>query len=451
MGYDHGWGFHWFGWPWLRSLLLPLLPWSPGGDIALGCVLWATASLVTFKLVATQGKKEGLFCGLLMLAAPSFLVAAQSYRPEIPAALALVAALGLWNKTSLVSSLLRTLLLLLLPTLHPLGLVVPAIWCLMGLVAEWRLSGFAVALRSCGWHLLPLASGVALFALWFALQPEAWAQFELNVRSQRLLTEGMGTGYGTFFRWGFGSLGSVPLGFLLLVACGQAVTVVLGSLRSPVREISLEAYSAFGLLAAIAFNIAARNPNVLHLLMVMPLSAILFKEAVWRVTGGVGASWRVIAVTSSLAVFSSLAIKQGVGLIRHQGVGYRGELASAFRQLPASSRVLIPAVFWEAALERGKETTTSYRFSTFPNILPRTERAAYENALATDIQSGDLIVWDSLQEEGGIFNFVSETALQHQVIRPPDQEALWERLPDLVIPIAYSNGQSTVFRIYRRR
>ena len=451
MGYNHCWGFHWFGWPWLRSLLLPLLPWSPGGDIALGCVLWATASLVTFKLVAAQGKKEGLFCGLLMLAAPSFLVAAQSYRPEIPAALALVGAFALWSRTSRASSLFRALLLLLLPTLHPLGLVVPATWCLLGFVAQWRLSGFASALRSCGWHVLPLAGGVALFAFWFALQPDAWAQFELNVRSQRLLTEGMGTGIGTFFRWGFGSLGSAPLALLLLVACGQATTVVLGTLRGPAREISLEACAAFGLLTAIAFNIATRNPNVLHLLMVMPLAAILFKNALWRIFAHDGTPWRVVVMTGSLVGFSSLAIKQGVGLIRHQGVGYRDELASALRQLPDSRQVLIPVAFWEAALKRGKDARTSYRLSTFPNILPRAERAAYENSLATELQSGDLIVWDSLQEEGGVFNFVGETALRHQVIRPPDQEALWERLPDLVIPVAYSKGQSTAFRIYRRR
>jgi hypothetical protein len=64
---------------------------------------------------------------------------------------------------------------------------------------------------------------------------------------------------------------------------------------------------------------------------------------------------------------------------------------------------------------------------------------------------GDLLLWDPLQDEAGIFNFVEATALKHQLIRPMDDPTVWERLADQQVAITYSKGQPNCFELYRKR
>jgi hypothetical protein len=67
-----------------------------------------------------------------------------------------------------------------------------------------------------------------------------------------------------------------------------------------------------------------------------------------------------------------------------------------------------------------------------------------------DLQPGDLLLWDPLQERGGVFNFVTETALRHLLILPEQQPEQWEKLRDIQIPVQYSRGQATDFVLYRK-
>lgn len=133
-----------------------------------------------------------------------------------------------------------------------------------------------------------------------------------------------------------------------------------------------------------------------------------------------------------------------------QGSELPGALSDALASLPRSRKVLIPVALWEAAqMNKGRPDAT-YQFSTFPNIAVREQRERIEKQVASDMQAGDLLLWDPLQESGGIFNFVEETALRHLLLHPQDN-AIWERLDDISIPFSYSRNQPAMFQVYRFR
>lgn len=452
MGYDHVWGFHWIGWPWLRSLLLPLLPWSPKVDLAICCGLWALAAMAVSRIAEKEGDRTtGILTGLASVLAPGFLIAAQSYRPEIPTALGLVLTLSVWNASSRSGRLVRVLSCVILPILHPLGLVVPGTWCAFDFLRNLRPFDLKALLPPV-LKALPLLVGAGLMFAWMATQPEAWEQFSLNLRSQRMLIEGLGTGYGTFFRWGIGSLGALPLVVLITVACLRGAWLVIRSLKGGGRAgTDPLTLAGAGVSVTLAFNIVAKNPNSLHLVAILPLAAWLFVSLLAVLRSRLGARAHLAAVVASSALFCGLSLKQSWKLVRSPGPGFRASLSNALESLPQSRRILIPVAMWEAAVTSPRRDSTEFQFSTFPNLLPNAERKSYEEKLMSKLRPGDLLIWDPLQDYGGIFNFVTTTALRHQVLRPPDDPLGWERLPDLRIPVLYSRGQSDRFELYRKR
>ncbi len=452
MGYDHAWGFHWPGWPLLRSLLLPLLPWNPLIELSLLSMIWAATAWIGMCLVDRKSESRMKFwVALLTLTAPGFLVAAQSYRPEIVTAFGLVVALRYWRSCEKMAKVWRVAALIFLPLLHPLGLIVPVAWCgweLLWNIREHRLVKALLELTRKAW---PIGLGVIALTSWFALQPEAWAQFQMNVESQRLLVAGMGTGWRTFFVWGLGSKSALPLVALLLGALVISVLLPLRFFKNRQDSCnSIQCYAAVGLWTAVLFNIAAKNPNSLHLVAVIPLAVLLFVEGIAQIVKVMIPIGVRLAMAATLLVFLAYPIKLSYSFYRNNGQSYRGALVQLLAQLPDARKVLIPVAFWEAAQLKGRSNQTIYQFSTFPNILKQTERARYEGGVIAELQQGDLLIWDPLQEQGGVFNFVETTALRHQLIHPQGA-AQWERLADLNVPVRYSRNQSVCFEVYRKR
>jgi hypothetical protein len=451
MGYDQGWGFHWFGWPWLRSLLLPVLPWRPSTELAIHCGVWAlTAFILGREVGRSNGPRCGTAAGLLTLCAPTVLVALQSYRPEIPTALGLAVLAFTWIGESPNAKLLNVLALLVLPTLHPLGSVVPIAFLGISILIKWRMTGFQSASSLLLTKGVWLFLGISIWAAWYILIPGAWQQFRCNLESQRMLVDGLGGGMGTFFKWSLGSRSSIPVIALLLPALIEAFRTLASAADRKACEHS-KILASVGLLAAVGFSIAGRNPNVLHLVAILPFASWLTVDFLQRFTGRFGELALPLSVGCLLLVFSAFPAKQLVLLIRHGGISYRSELAALLGSLPDSRRVLVPAALWEAAASSSGGCMERFRFSTFPNIMPRTQRASYESDLMKDIQSGDLLIWDPLQDEAGIFNFVEATALRHQIIRPMEDTAVWERLSYQQITSTYSKGQPRYFELYRKR
>jgi len=449
MGYDQAWGFHWFGWQWLRSLALPVMPWSPEVDIALLAVLWGATAWWAARLVEqTSDRRLGLACGALTLAAPGLVVALQSYRPEIPAAAGLLLLAGSWEGPSRLHRVLRALLLVTLPSIHPLCVVVPAAWWAGGWYFEYRRSGVGNAVRRMLPQGLALAGGLLMFAAWYALQPHALEQFKSNIASQRLLVEGLGSGYLTFFRWGFGGLGAIPLIVLLVPAVLRGAWVLFKSVSGDRRP---EWLAAVAVLVAILFNWAGRNPNPLHLVAIIPFAAWLLASLLAAVCRN-----RIPCLFPGLCValacmFGAYPARQTFRLFGKDGHSYRSGLVQVLEELPPAHRVYIPVCLWEAAAKQGGNRWEKYRFSTFPNILTRGERVLYEQEILSGLEAGDLLVWDVLQDEGGIFNFVMQTALKHQLIRPPEQGDAWEPVGKVEVLAAYSSSQSREFLIYRKK
>lgn len=452
LGYDQTWGFHWIGWPLLRSLLLPVLPWSPMIDLGICCLIWGGMAWVLFRMVGkNEGKLAAICVAITALVAPGFLVAAQSYRPEILTAFALVLALSLWNQSSPHKRILCFLLCAILPTLHPLGLVVPGTWCGFDFLVGWKRNGFVRSFRSVTSRAFPLLLGCGLLVSWFVSRPLAWTQFKLNLESQRMMIEGLGTGYATFFRWGLGSLGSLPLIVLLGTSAVFGLWQITRSFRSSESvETDSIVLAAVGVVVALGFNVLAKNPNSLHVVAILPLAAWLFVSSVRTASSRLSRISFLVPLGFAWCVFLALPIKQSVSLMKNRGNGYRDELKAGLKSLPEARRVLIPVAMWEAAVSM-PDSATSYRFSTFPNLMPNAQRAEYERMLMAEMLPGDLIVWDAAQDYGGIFNFVTSTALRHQLIRPMDDSAAWERLPDLMLQTVYSKSQTAVFEVYRKR
>jgi hypothetical protein len=452
MGYDQTWGFHWFGWPYLRSLLLPLLPWRPSTDFTLACLIWGVAAWLIARLAERLRQDgSGIWTGLLAASAPGFMASMQSYRPEILTALVLVVVLVNWEGKGRSAVVWRAVGLVLLPMLHPLGSVVPGCWLAATVLLDGRQSGWKAAFVRNLPKGLSLGIGALLLVAWYGFQPTAWAQFQLNVRCQRLLVEGLGAGWLTFFRWGLGGLSSIFLLSLFVPASLWGLRSVLGGF-SPALSAGrrLELLASIGVLVTLAFNIAAKNPNPLHLVAAMPLAAWLCQRFVQSACGRFPIWVGRASLSAVLLFFWVYPLRQGLASFRHQGVGYRDELSGVVRGLPQAKRVFIPVALWEAVIT-DPTPGTEYRFSTFPNLLTQAERADYERTLAEDARTGDLLVWDALQDHGGIFNFVAATALKHQVLRPPDDPEHWERLDDRILDVTYSRGQPTTFEVYRRR
>lgn len=452
MGYDQTWGFHWFGWPFVRSLLLPVLPWRPMTDFALACLIWGGAAWLIARLAERlRQDSSGIWVGLLSVSAPGFMASLQSYRPEILTALVLVVALVTWEEKGRKEAVWRSVALILLPMLHPLGSVVPGCWLATTALLDWRRYRWkAAAIRTLP-RAMALGLGVLLLLAWYGFQPTAWAQFQLNVRCQRLLVEGLGAGWLTFFKWGLGGISSIFLLSLFIPASLWGLRCVAGGLSpSLTSNRRLELLASIGVLVTLAFNIAAKNPNMLHLVAVMPMAAWLCQGFVHWVAGAMPRRLGQFGLPALLLLFWVYPLRQGLSCLRHQGVGYRDELADVLDGLPDSKRILIPVALWEAALSR-PSSATEYRFSTFPNLLTQVERAEFERSLVDQLQVGDLLIWDPLQDDGGIFNFVTATALKHQVLRPPDDPEHWERLEDRTLKVTYSRGQPSSFQVYRRK
>lgn len=452
MGYDQTWGFHWIGWPLFRSLLLPVLAWNPLTEIILLCLMWG---IVVWQVACLSSCKDqphlAFWTGMLTLASPNFLVAAQSYRPEIPTALLLLMAIRFWNAEATKALWVRCIVVMLLPLFHPMGLVLPAAWCGWDFLLNLRRGGFSPAITALLRSSWPLLAGVMLMAGWFGLQSDAWEQFQWNVRSQRMLVEGMGTGWMTFFRWGFGSFSSVPLVVVLLGASIAALLLTRQQWNTVAHGASIHRASV-GFLVAIVFNIATKNPNSLHLVAIWPMALWLFVWLVQQVIGSLSPKYSLthIAFGCMLVAFLAYPIKLTGKIVQNGGHSYRGGLTAALEGLPPARKVLIPVALWEAAQMNKGRTDAIYQFSTFPNILARKQRELYEIQVNADMRAGDLLVWDPLQESGGIFNFVEETALRHRLLHPQDN-AIWERLDDIRIPFSYSRSQSAMFQVYRFR
>jgi hypothetical protein len=369
----------------------------------------------------------------------------------------LLTALRSWQSKSNKGLILFAMSLMALPVMHPLGSVVPGAWLAWAALIHLRSGGWLPTLRVLWLPITLLFLGVLGLLAWFCLQEQAWQQFQCNLRAQRLLGEGLKTNHLTIFRWLFGGLSATPMVLLLLGGLAMGCAHLIESWRSAstkpqcVDEPSSITLAAVGLLAGFAFNWLLKNPNANHLTAIMPLAVILVILLLKKSHDRWGRTIPFMAYFCLLMLSSGLLFKYAWAMKNHGGMSYRAAVHQALTSLPQTRKVWIPVAFWEAAVLESRHAQTKYQFSTFPNVLASANRREYEQIALADMQPGDLLLWDPLQEQGGVFNFVTETALRHLLIGPTQQPEQWEKLRDIKIPVQYSRGQATDFVLYRKK
>ncbi|WP_338289246.1 hypothetical protein [Luteolibacter sp. LG18] len=447
MGYDRAWGFHWFGWPWLRSILGMAFPWSSCGDTLLLTAVWAITAIWTGdfarKVFAWRG--AGLWTTVTLLLQPLFLVSVQSYRPEIPTALVLWLISLAWGARERWKVAFRFAGLVILPLFHPLGVVVPGLWLVVDIFRcrTWR-DRYRSAFRM---DSVAMLIGLALFAGWY-VGGLAGEQFLANISAQRALTQAMNAGYGALFHFGFSSNAAKLALSFGIVATWEAIRIVWKATMGGDAYVRLG--PALAWLGALAFSIVSKNPNPLHLLAVFPFMAWLVAGAINDLIERSGNSIRLGVIATAWILSASLcltAVKRTVLVLSQGGAGYRATLQEILNSVPQADRIYLPVCFWEAAVESGR--WGSYRFSTFPNILSKAMRKDYEELVFRDSRAGDIFILDPHQEVAGVFNEYDETAMKQVAVKPWEQ-AEWTELKRVRLGFSYSFGQSEEFVIFQK-
>lgn len=127
----------------------------------------------------------------------------------------------------------------------------------------------------------------------------------------------------------------------------------------------------------------------------------------------------------------------------------RDRAADCLRSLPDARVTYIPIGLWEAAVEDDRRR--EFRFATFPNLALEDYRRSYENHVYRDLQEGDLLVFDVIDDEGG-GPFPNATKAKMQILSASVRDwSKWE----LVDEISYKVGDSKAFqrhwKVYRRK
>ena len=457
MGYDRTWGFHWFGWPLAYSFLSSLCGWFSLQATIVVTALWFCSALLVRRLWTLDSPDRVRFYGsivlmMALLMQPLFLVAAQSFRPEIATACLLL----LWAHDCTVPNrvgtfLRRRVLLAILPSFHPLGFVVPLAWMI------WQ--GFScyrkrrIISRNDCMDLLVLLAGLALFSCWYLrADMAAGRQLVSNIQQQAVLTRAMDLSYDALLSKGFLTMPmKLAWPWLLLAtlyACYAIVKKNTDTIAARVNQLSAIAW-----YSALAFLIVTKNPNPLHLVAVLPFALMLSATAVSDSYSYLQRNYlrfSLLLLLCACLCITSLMMAKRLYLLTSLGYSYRAELRSLYMEQAqkTAGTIYIPVSLWEVACEQ--RNNFNYRFSTFPNILVTEQRIASEQRVFAEAIAGDLCIIDEHQEIAGVFNEYPETALKQKWCLPWKSEQ-WEKVEVIRLSSKGVQGTSSEFTVYRKK
>lgn len=394
-GYGDRWGYHWFGWPLLRSWFTGFLSFSPMGDAlflhgvrALTGVLVAlyiyrhyaspSASLLAFATILLQ---KGWFCSMAFL-----------YRPETVGALFLwLAAEPLWTQHTWPRwrKIVSITALFVCPMMHPLAVAAGCWVAVLGVVQGRIFLRESWASLFARWMLPCLGGGLCL--IWYyASNENTYAQLMNTVRTMQEVKMNM---IGVLKNM-FLSLNNVfyvwPVSVLLLYS-------LLALWQKKVRGKELFYLFASSSLVGLGFAylIAGGHPNVGHAALMTPflglwaaqVFVIQYQGSKLRTAVRVTSVLMVIFCTLPLLLVASAYVQSPPQSPRKQAGNI---LESALAQ--TKGQVVIPLSLWEAALMQDPEERARIRFSTFPNYASYDRRQAYENEVMESMREGDLLI-----------------------------------------------------------
>lgn len=406
-GFDHAWGYHWVGWPMLRSLMGFVLPWTALGDgIALHLLRALVAIWVGECLFRQLQSARAAWIGMLtvLLNRGWFCSMAFLYRPETMTALLLwMAALPLINrqeKCSKIMDWLSLVSLVLLPLMHPLAWPASLLLAIMGCLTLRRSAGTSPWIRrSCLRWWLPLLLGLGLFAAYYLSDPLRMAQFKDTLQTTSLFKSGIESTVWRLFLSPKNVFFSGPvlaiLGLSLL-----AVRLAPGSMKVWMWDglgISLAM-----VLLSLVYLLMVGHPNTGHATVMAPFlgySAGRVFDLDWR---SLTTRWLArLTMIGQVAVCAMPLLLTAISFLFHPPASPRSRAVAVLDLALASTsgRVIIPLSLWEAAGGVTREDRARIRFATFPNWVPIERRMAYEQDVLDSLMEGDVLIADGTPPE----------------------------------------------------
>jgi hypothetical protein len=405
-GFDLAWGYHWVGWPMIRSLLSVVLPWTALGDgIALHVLRALLAVLVAETVFRQTRSTPASFVALftVLLNRGWFCSMAFLFRPETLSALVLWgAAFPLIQKVHRGGWILTTtsvLCLMLLPLLHPLAWPAALIVVVFGTVSmrssaaneNWMVSSLV------RWWL-PLMTGVALFAGYYLMDPLRGQQFMQTIETTALFKSGMLATAKRLFFDPKNLFFSAPAAVVLITGL-FALRGATGHGKSWSGGMGL---SLALILASFVYLFLAGHPNTGHAAVMAPFvghAAGRLYAMEWR--------WRPLNFLIRPG-FIGLALVCSLPLVLVAGAFFqcvpqsprsmaRMVLSRALAE--SSGQVIIPLALWEAAGELPAEKRSRLSFATFPNWVTVDRRLRYETGVIRGLKDGDVLVVDGTPPE----------------------------------------------------
>jgi hypothetical protein len=401
-GFDVQWGYHWFGWPLLRSWLLPLWSWSPMGDaLVLHGLRLLTAGLVARKLARMGAGRAAVLVafGTVILQKGWFCSMAFLYRPETLAALTLWLAAspllggrsGLWRGK--VEAMLSTIGLAASPLIHPLAVAATGVIAVFGIWTAVRREGATWA-RAIGCWGLPAAVGVALLVAYYGSSPirleqlmDTLATMSLVKKTPFLALLGLVADVKNLFLTWPCVLFLALMGWLAWRKESRASALTVGV----ILPISL-------LVLCFLYLVAGGHPNTGHAAVMAPFMGWLAGMLV-GLTGKARGAWLTRAMlVAQVAVCAVPLFLAGAAFIVEPPRSARGIAVQAIDKALSltTGKVFIPLSLWEAAAVRSPEERRRIRFTTFPNYAVLDRRADYERQVMVGLQRGDVLVTDSM-------------------------------------------------------
>lgn len=401
-GFDVQWGYHWFGWPLLRSWLLPLWSWSPIGDaLALHGLRMLAAGLVARKVAQWGGGRCAVLVafGTVILQKGWFCSMAFLYRPETLAALTLwlafspLAVAPSKNGRARAEELLSILGLVISPLIHPLAVAAAGLIAIFGIWTAVRREGATWA-RAIGRWGLPAAVGLGLLLAYYGSNSLRLEQLLDTLATMSLVKKtplqaliGLAADVKNLFLTWPCVLLLALLGWLAFRKESRVTLVGVGVML----PLSL-------LIVSFLYLIAGGHPNTGHAAVMAPFMGWLAGILVELTRKAKGAWLTRAALVAQVAVCAvPLLLAAAAFMVEPPRSARKVAVEAMDKALALSSgQVFIPLSLWEAAAMRSPEERRRIRFTTFPNYSVPERRADYERQVMAGLRSGDVLVSDSL-------------------------------------------------------
>lgn len=394
-GFGDQWGYHWFGWPMIRSCLSGLFAFSALGDALFLHGARALSGILVAQYVYRHYNSTGaslLACAIILLQKGWFCSMAFLYRPETVSALLLwFAAEPLWTGKdwSRWRMIVAIVALFVLPMMHPLAVAAGCWVSLLGM-AKGRFTYREPWLSLCLRWILPTLLGLCCLIWYYTSTEIRFVQLMTTVQTMQLIKMDNVSVIKNMF------LAANNVFFLWPVTGLFIISIVAVWQKRLVGKELFDVFASSSFLAiAFVYLIAGGHPNVGHAALMTPflglwaaqVFVIPFDRVMLINFVRVFSVWMVLFCLFPLLVATAAYIQSPPHSPR--AIASR-LLQSALAQ--TNGKVVIPLSLWEAALAQKPEDRSRIRFSTFPNYASIERRQAYENEVIASMSTGDLLI-----------------------------------------------------------